>query len=333
MHPVVYFFLLIPTFFFLGKSTDILLENLAHLGNRLRLNKFIIGFVVLGFATSSPELFVAVSSSLEDIPQLSLGNLLGGIVVLFSLVIGLQAMFRGKIYSNEFFLKRDVLHFLRLLPVKLPFRREFLVHDLILMAVIIFTPLFLLFDQRLSQTDGLILMLAYLFYLVHALHTKKIAGWEIPKDHVPWRRIVILLAGGLIGLLVFSRLTVWLSLQIIQSLDILPIIFGLLILAIGTNLPEISIAIKSRKTHGDLGVGNVFGSVMANIFIIGVLGFLKPFSLMNWLPTLTTAIFLIIVTILLMIFTKSRDKLERHEGIILVSIYLVYLFLIILFEK
>lgn len=334
MHPIIYFFLLIPTFLLLGKSADILLENLTHLGHKLRWSKFLLGFIILGVATSSPEFFVALSSSITQIPELSLGNLLGGIVVLFSLVIGLQALFQKEISTNEIFARRSFFNVLiRLLRRELPFRRQFLIHDLIIVTIIVVAPLILLIDRELSRLDGALLIILYAFYIIHSFHIKKIGEWEILENQVPGRKIVSYLFLGFAGLITMSWLAVFFSKQIIYSLNILPIVFGFIVLALGTNLPEITIAVKSRKKHGELAVGNVFGSSMANILIAGILPLLKPFEITNWQPILVVALSLILITACLMFFLKTKNKLERYEGAVLIGVYFIYLLFVIFFER
>ncbi len=330
----LYALALIPVFYLLGKSADILLKGLAQLGDRLGLSKFILGFIILGFATSSPELFIAISSSMQGIPELSFGNLLGGIIVLFSFIIGLQAVFRGKIFTGDIFHKRDIFTILKLLPARLPFRRQFLFYDLILIFIIILVPFILVIDQKFSRVDGLISILTYLFYVVHSLRVERTGmSKDDSLEKSRWAKNIFFIIFGLFGLFSLSQLIVWFSYQIISAINITPIIFGMILLSFGTNLPEITVALRARHSYGDFAVGNVFGSAMSNIFIIGVLGILAPFSVVNWFPVLFIGIALAFTTLCLTIFLKSKDQLERYEGVVLIIIYFIYLIFLTMFLK
>lgn len=316
---------IVASFFLIGKSADILIKALANLGKRLGWNEFVVGFIILGLATSLPELFVAVNSGREGFPQLSLGNILGGIVVLFTLLIGLNALLQGVISTKD---KFSAVNIFRFLPRALPFwRPKFFVKDLFLMALVILLPLVLLWDKELSRLDGLALIVAYLFFTLHAIYDRRMEGWEPPVEVVGWRKILIWLAVGLIGLFIFSWLIVKQAVFLAEAWQMPLLIFGLLLLAIGTNLPELTLTVRARHQHGEVVVGDILGSAMANILVLGILAFLFPFQIVYWQPLLIVSVSLIIVTLFLLIFLHTRNRLERWEGGALVAMYLIYLFM------
>ena len=78
---------LVILFYLLGKSADLMVLNVRRLGEALGVKIFAFG-IVLGFLTSFPEIAVGVNSLLLDIRSLSLGNLFGGILVTFGLILG-----------------------------------------------------------------------------------------------------------------------------------------------------------------------------------------------------------------------------------------------------
>jgi len=82
MNIVLALFLILVFSIALAKSTDLVIANIVKLARRLAVPEFTVGFFILGFATSLPEIFVAVNAVMEKTPQLSLGNLLGAILVL-----------------------------------------------------------------------------------------------------------------------------------------------------------------------------------------------------------------------------------------------------------
>lgn len=317
--------IILLSFFLIGKSADILIKALTNLGKKLHWGEFVVGFIILGMATSTPELFVAINSGIGGVPQLSVGNLIGGIVVLFSLLIGLNAIFQGVINTEN---KFSSINIFRFLPKGLPFvRPHFFVKDLFLMAGIIVLPLLLLVDKELSRVDGMILILAYLFFTIHAIFDRRMDGWEPPVESFSWKKIVVWLSIGLFGLFIFSWLIVEQAVFLANIWGIKPFFLGLLLLAVGTNLPELTLTFRARNKGSEVVVGDILGSAMANILVLGLLGLFFPFSLTVWQPLLVVSASLFLITLILIIFLRTKNNLERWEGFILVGLYFIYLFL------
>lgn len=317
--------IIVLSFFLIGKSADVLIKALTNFGKKLHWGEFVVGFIILGMATSTPELFVAFNSGLKGMPQLSVGNLIGGIVVLFSLLIGLNAIFQGVINTEN---KFSSINIFRFLPKGLPFARpHFFVKDLFLMAGIIVLPLLLLVDREFSRVDGIILILAYLFFTIHAIFDRRMDGWEPPVESFSWKKIFIWMSIGLLGLFIFSWLIVDQATFLANIWGVKPFFLGLLLLAIGTNLPELTLTFRARNKGSEVVVGDILGSAMANIFILGLLGLIFPFSLTVWQPLLIVSASLILITLILIIFLRTKNNLERWEGFVLVGLYLFYLFL------
>lgn len=322
--------ILLASFFLIGKSVDILIKALANLGKQLKWSEFVVGFIILGLATSTPELFVALNAGREGLPQLSLGNLLGGIVVLFTLLVGLNTLFQGVIATDH---KFSLTNIFRFLPKSLPFGRpRFFVKDLFLMAGVIIFPLFLLLDGYMSRIDGLILIVVYLLFIIHAIYDRRMQGWEPPVEVASWRRIIFWSVLGLSGLFVFSWLIVKQALILLAVWQIPALILGLLLLAIGTNLPELTLTIKARRQHGEVVIGDILGSAMANILVLGILALIYPFQLFAIQPALIVSASLIAATVILIVFLHTKKRLERWEGGVLVILYFLYLFLELYFR-
>ena len=103
------------------------------------------------------------------------------------------------------------------------------------------------------------------------------------------------------------------------------LVFGLLLLAVGTNLPELTLTIRASHNHGEVVVGDILGSAMANILVLGILALLFPLSIVFWQPLLIVSLSLIVATLTLIIFLHTKNRLERWEGGALIGLYFVYL--------
>ncbi|MCX6724738.1 MAG: hypothetical protein NTV20_01390, partial [Candidatus Shapirobacteria bacterium] len=128
--------------FLLVVATDILIINLRSLSQKSRLKKWALIGLILGLATSLPELFVGLSAAFEGKSVLSLGNVIGANIANLSLVIGGAALIGSTVVVGGTFLRRDVFY-------------AFLAAT---------SPMLLLSDRVLSRIDGIILLVLYGFY-------------------------------------------------------------------------------------------------------------------------------------------------------------------------
>lgn len=105
---------------------------------------------------------------------------------------------------------------------------------------------------------------------------------------------------------------------------------GLTIVAIGTSLPELVTSISAAlKNESEIALGNVVGSGIFNIlFVLGAASLISPLAIN---PVIFTDIWIMIVlTILLLIFSRTSFRIGRREGIILALIYVLYTIYIII---
>jgi len=119
-------------------------HSLKKISLRLKISVFAISAILIALGTCLPEIVVAVTSALGGRAALSLGNVLGANIANISLVVGLSAFLLGGVNIRAPSLKKD-LRF-GLAGSRLAY--------------------FLMADGVLSRVDGLILILAYLGYLI-----------------------------------------------------------------------------------------------------------------------------------------------------------------------
>jgi cation:H+ antiporter len=101
---------------------------------------------------------------------------------------------------------------------------------------------------------------------------------------------------------------------------------GLLILSVGTNLPEITITfIVIKKHHANLVLGDVLGSASTNTLIIAILAIIHPFGISSFSAYETSSVFLIITLIAFYVMTHTKNRLSPVEGYVLLCIYVAFL--------
>lgn len=308
--PAVSFYLLVLaiSLYVLGKSAEYLVTAVTRIGYALRFSQFVTGFLLLGIATSIPETFIAINSIIDSTPQLSLGNLLGANIVLLTLVAGLTAVLaRGVTLKQEF---------------RTPLR-------IAQIALLILSPVILLVDSRFSQTDGLLLITFYIGYLAYIYNLSKNQDSPPLAEQLLNSKMlntIILCLMGLAGVAVSSKIVVATSLSLAALAGIPAIVVGLLILSVGTNLPELSIALAAVKKHQtNLILGDVLGSAATNTAIAALLGLFSPFDLNFRLTYQTTSVFIVISLLTFIFFTRSKNRLSSLEGALLLAVYIAYL--------
>ena len=308
---VLYFIGLIVGVFGLVKTTNKLIHLIKVIGHRVGLPTFVVSSIFLAAATSFPELFIGVTSSLEGLGELSLGNILGANLTDITLVLGVATIISGGVATRQKIIKKD----------------------LITVGVMAMAPYLLLLDGRLSRIDGVIMLGIYAVYTFFLVEKEKIA-YQLPDNinHHHNRSVGSLFLGflGWLGMLGICAQIVVFSAQGTASLfSVSAFSIGLVVLALGTTLPELVVEIKSAdKREEGIFFGNIFGSLAVNSsLILGIITFINPVVVTVKDSFITPGILVMLTFVSLLVFIKSKYKLERREGVVILGIYLLFLIL------
>lgn len=296
--------LLVFLFAVLGISAGFVVKNAKYLASVLKIRLFAFG-ILLGLITSLPELSLGINSSLNKISDLSVGNLLGGIIVIFCLILGVSLLLNRQIETDG------------------------KIKSLIPAVLVIFSPLLLGIDGKYQLWDGLIMIFLYMgliFYLYYINHYQKsyYKKGEIKKNEATKSLFFVII--GMIVVLLASHWIIKTTLTLSNSLNINNLVIGMVIFSIGTNLPEITIAITSWiKKTSELSLSHLLSSAFTNILILGILATINPVFLVVDINYWIMFIFVGITLILFSIFYHSNKKMDQIEGLILLSVYILFL--------
>jgi cation:H+ antiporter len=124
------------------------------------------------------------------------------------------------------------------------------------------------------------------------------------------------------------------SLAFSMKLKIPRFIIGMTVVSFATSAPELVVSVQSAMMgYPDLALGNIVGSNVANIaFVLGIVIVLAPIQIekvfykFDW-PIMTA------ITFLFYFLLKSGDALTRLEGGLMILVLIVYLFVILFFQK
>lgn len=305
--------LMIAAFAILFKSADFFVESAAGIANHFKLPKMLVGIVIVGFATTAPEIAVSAQSAYMGHPEIAFGNAIGSVIVDDGVALALA----GILAPTVILVNKNLLRF----------------SGIFLIFIDIIAFIFAL-DFTITRGEGIVFILLLILYILFLFYTekrRKLHLVEIDEELVQKggenvKRLVWLFIIGLVGVIIASRGVIHSSIVIAEYFSISETIIGLTIVAIGTSLPEISTCIvASRKGHGEIAVGDIIGADILNIlWIIGVSATIAPMHLMPQTVYYSFAfMFLIVGTMLIEL--RIKYSFWRIKGFILVALYLVYL--------
>lgn len=285
-------------------------KSITKISSYLKLGHFAAGFIIIAIATSIPELVVGVTSAIEGVPELSLGNVLGSNVVNLSLIIGTAVLISGKVNfkDNEFKNKITMPFFLALLPV--------------LLAI----------DGLLSRIDGLILIIVFIVYFLLVFRQPYFDEEEELINKKQFLKNLILFSIGIIALLISARYLVDYAIIIASEIGVPVFIIGIILISFGTSLPELIFeTISLLHGHKHLAIGDLMGSTVANsTLILGAVSLINPVIIPDFTEFQVVSIFLLILITIFILLIRSKSGITRFRAILLFTIYIVFLIIIVL---
>ena len=290
---------------------DFLVTGSLHLSRALKISPFIIGATVIGFGTSTPELAVSVMASLQDFGDLALGNIIGSNIANIGLVLGITALIVPLTIEKQRFIDESP---------------PLIISSLI---IVVFS-----WNNYLGMVEGFIMVSLLVIYLWRALRTKENIDplIETPLDenhlfsnYTGTKFQVFLVILGIAMLIIGANWIVKGSTGIARELGISEWFIGVSIVALGTSLPELtSSLIAAKRGHGEMAIGNVFGSNIFNILmVIGTSSLIKPLSIRE--EIYTDLIYATTLTCLLILLIRMGYVINKRDGLILSACYGSYI--------
>jgi cation:H+ antiporter len=209
----------------------------------------------------------------------------------------------------------------------------YLQRDLWITIGLALLPFLMLVNGEISRLEGVTLIGLYFVYAFFLSGNKGVYKQERKKieKHEKWGSIVILFL-GLIILSASAWLLVQVGVKIAGNWQVSWYWVGLILFAFGTTLPELFLLLTQKKHGATLVLPNLLGSVVMNsTIVIGVVALIQPVALPESFQRGLSGLFLVIILGLFWLFTKTKKKLERWEGVVLVGIYLMFIGLQMIF--
>jgi len=288
------------------------------LAKRLQISSMVIGLTVVAYGTSTPELAAAITAAMNSHTDLILGNIVGSNISNVGMVIGISAMLA--VGAGLGIRKRTVRKWL---PIMI----------FVSVVLVLFS-----YDGEISQTDGMILIAGLIVFTVYIIRTAKkqtpigdTVEDEDPEIHMAFIRFTINTAPrailcvcvGAFLLFVGGDFTVDGAAAISENLGVSQLVIGVVIIAIGTSLPElVTSVIAIRKGQMDIGVGNIIGSNIYNILLIGGIA-----ATIVGIPVSSDVFshYYIMIAFSLVLFVGFRKFIPKPIGVGLMAAFVIYL--------
>jgi cation:H+ antiporter len=298
----------------LVRGADLMVVGASATAHRFGVSPMLVGLTVVGFATSAPEILVAMIAAFTGAPNLAVGNAIGSNIANVGLIGGMTALAWPLVVFSET-LRRE-------LPV---------------MVAVSTVPVIFFLDNRLGRVEGLLLLATFagfMYWIVQlGLRTRghdaieaEYAS-EIPTDLTAAQattRIVF----GLVVLSLGAHALVWGCESVAVTLGVSEMIIGITIVAIGTSLPELAVSLTSaRKGEHGLAFGNIIGSNGFNsLAVIGVAAVIRPSNLDAEAVTLhLPAMLAFTIAFFFMAYNWSGTiRVSRMAGAILLCSFVAY---------
>ena len=289
-------------FALLVKGADWFVDGASGIAAKLHIPQLVIGLTIVAMGTSAPEAAVSISAARKGSADITIGNIVGSNILNILIILGLASAIVPIAVAKS------------TIRVDIPF-----------MLLITGVLLALGWDQTITLSDGLIMLVMFAGYLGYMLHMAKKGGDEADagKDLKLWQDLLYTIVG--LGLIVWGAdMAVDAATALARIFGLSERFIGLTVVALGTSLPELFTSVAAaRKGNADIAIGNIVGSNIFNIlFIVGLSAMIVPVPFTTNFRIDTVVAFA--AGVMLLLCSLRRKQLVRWHGIAMLAAYGAY---------
>ena len=292
-------------------SGKFLVDSSVAISRRLRIPRMIIGLTVVAFGTSAPELLVSLQAAFSGYPEIAIGNVVGSNISNIVLVLAITAI---------------------IFPIPVP--KSSVKRDWPIMMGISLLLFFFSMDGWISRLEGGIFLALLSGYIVFSVLSSRGEGQgeaDLKQGPMPWWVAGIIFLLSCTGLALGADLLVENVALVAEEIGISKRVVSITMVAVGTSIPElVTSVIAALKKETDISVGNIIGSNIMNILsVLGLTSLVNPVRVSDEIagfdiPWMIGISFLL----LFLMLPASRSRITRWEGIFMIVIYLLYIYLL-----
>ena len=288
-------------------GAQVLINSAVKLARWFGISEFLIGLTIVTIGTNLPETMVSVTGALyrfadKPVSSLVVGEIIGSNLALLGVVIAISTL----------------IHHIKIKHHELVQHGAFAAASVLMLWV-------LGRDGLLTRADGLLLMMLYLLYVVFITRGKHKQQWLrfAKKPNVLLTLILIFVSA--FCLIIGAQWVLDYGTKLALSLGINQTLVGLFLIGPSTSLPELVVNVSAAiKKKTALSLGNILGTIVYSIAVaLGAGVVLAEFQVVPQIIQVDMP-FLVLMTFIVLLFFYTREKMQRTEGILLLSLYAVY---------
>ena len=310
--------------FFIGliiliKGADLLVNGASSIAKKMKVSDLVIGLTIVAFGTSTPELFVNVSASIQGNSEIAIGNIIGSNIANILLILGVSALIFPLAVQSTTVWKEIPFSLLAALILGILANDYLIDHKE---------------NSELTRSDGLILIgffIIFIYYIFSIAKESENTAKEEFKQLSNFRSVANIIL-GLTGLVLGGTWIINGAIEIAGQFGVSEYLIGLTVVAVGTSLPELATsAVAAYKKNTDIAIGNIVGSNIFNIFfVLGISAVIKP---LPFQPSGNSDIAMTIISSILLfavLFVGKKHVLEKWQGALFLILYVEYIVFLIM---
>ncbi|OQB39082.1 MAG: Inner membrane protein YrbG [Candidatus Hydrogenedentes bacterium ADurb.Bin179] len=288
----------------LWAGSEFVTRNIGPLARSLGVKELVITALGISVLSSLPELTVSLFALAKGDAAISLGNIIGSNFVTLTFVTAICALVR---------------------PINI--HEEVQARESSWMILSSSFVLLLAMDGRLSRSEGVLLILLYLPYVLSVLKTAREEAQNSPDGPREisklWTSSGTVL--GIFCIIAGSKIALDSGAVLGRTLGISSVIMGVLLFAFGTSLPELTISLSATfKKKSDVTIGEVYASnIFTQLVVLGLCCLFRPIEVAPALISFAMP-FLIVASVVIQLFVTSGRRLNRIEALGLLGFYFLF---------
>jgi cation:H+ antiporter len=290
-------------------AADRFTDAAEKVGLSLGFSPFIIGMTIVAAGTSFPELVAATLASIQGVPGIVVGNVVGANLANIFLILGLSAVVGRDLRVN----------------------RELMRVDLPLLVGSAFFLLVAVWNSPFTRLEGLLALAGLAVYLHFTVSEKEETVGEVVEDleAVDTERVgartYLVLGASLVVVFLAAQGVVTAITALAGQLGVGTELIAVTVLSVGTTLPELSVTVvAARRGYTELAVGNITGSNIFNAFaVMGIPSLFGPLTVGESIRGFALPV-MVLATLLYFFITQDRT-ITRWEGASLLLLYVLFL--------
>ena len=299
-------FLLILGISILVWGANKFVDHASVIAKHMGISDLVIGLTLIAFGTSAPEIFVGISSIINQNEEIALGTAIGSNISNIALIFGVSCLYLTGPSKTQLW---------NLMPFGL---------SVVLLGLT-------LADGAISINESLGFVGILMIFMFVLFKTDGLAEEDSSGANEFGRSLFISLI-GLVALVAGANIAVIYAENTALLLGVPQLIIGLTIIALGTSLPELAATIVAlKKGKHQMVVGNIIGSNVFNlVFIIPMIGFfgsveLSPMVLQRDFYILLALSMVFILLAVVLTKLQFRKNIFSISGVVLIASYVLYI--------